>query len=963
MGHPLFHRFISLFLVGSTLISGADLSSAAAFNATHRASILSAIKVPNKLGDITQVWTPSKVSDRKMPLFVLIPDLHANLEAQRKIAEILKFLNRKNGLNVVFTEASHGPFDVTVLRNAAPDLRSQIEEKYLLQNKLLGSEIAAAESDRPIHLWGVDDKALYLENLAAFARGLKKSPAPHPKNPAWTEYYAVALKRDNPMITEAIRHMHLLSSTPAAPSIAALVVGGYHMKGITHYLKTHERSYLVISPAITKLGSELAHAERLKVLAAMTREHTLSSPPGLPVTSFVGQPLQPTILGDIGLSARPSRFGQLVWPIVRMVVSMLALGSLPSFALQTFGGGYTSTVPSVVYWVIALGLIVYQNLRWSPEWTASRNWKKVGWESFTTTVTRSTPRRIARILDFINYLKSLIQDNRLVGKVFDAMLYRVIGVEVNNATWGSKYLFKTFIKLEENVHIVGPNPLMLERLRMMIERQMVPGWTAEEWAQFAHRHQSQGRTWKIASVVALLLLAVHDVMFFAWLFVYLLASYFIAYGMNLELRNKVDDLISTHHNFTGLPDLAGEDQETLTYREIYRNPENYLVKGIAQRYGMRPADLCRLVLKTEFDLRVLQRYALFLGYEDDPPDMDLDPYRRRWQTLYDGGESLIHEYYQAIQNPNVPPILRGNVIGVYNRVTKGTGSDYFPHMVGEMDRGPVEKLELSHLTVNGRVDLDTPIEIERQPWNFLCRQREPAKIEQLFSGYYSLYGGHVLLGDTPDKAMAQFFSRQLGLNGRLEVKPSQLKKLSPWGTFETYDEEGDPNKELRIVYALTSLSTDQRDRIEQNIKVDMELQRRYPNSDDYAMAIQHQQAKDPGFAPGIRGAPDEAFMQLPAGVQVTPDVMIPYRRKSYMREIEEAESRAQSESYAMQQHSWWVSPELAALAIPMLSTIVLPILSLVPTLARWLTEVLHWTDFNWRHKSQSQFIVTVLQSV
>jgi len=68
----------------------------------------------------------------------------------------------------VFVEGASGPFDVSILRNVGNErVKHEVVNKFLHEVKLTGTEVGAIESETPLHLWGVDDKDIYIRNLTA----------------------------------------------------------------------------------------------------------------------------------------------------------------------------------------------------------------------------------------------------------------------------------------------------------------------------------------------------------------------------------------------------------------------------------------------------------------------------------------------------------------------------------------------------------------------------------------------------------------------------------------------------------------------------------------------------------------------------------------------------------------------------------------------------------------------------
>jgi len=238
------------------------------------------IAIPARYGRITQHHglVGSHHSENGRTRLVVLQDLHGNPGVQRNVVEILMHLaRRRDGRNLtVFVEGALGPVDVTLLRQV-PDrwVQERVVEQLLEEAKLTGVEAAAVASDEPLHLWGVDDPNLYIENLAAFQTASLKSPVPHPKHPAWRDYYRAAQERDAPLTLNALSHLDLLANTQTSPRLAVLVAGGFHTQGITQLLRRRSVPYMVVTPVVKQLGYEHRYAAQMRGLGLGTHLQTL----------------------------------------------------------------------------------------------------------------------------------------------------------------------------------------------------------------------------------------------------------------------------------------------------------------------------------------------------------------------------------------------------------------------------------------------------------------------------------------------------------------------------------------------------------------------------------------------------------------------------------------------------------------------------------------------------------------
>jgi hypothetical protein len=275
-------RLPVLLVLPAYLMSAIGLDAFAVRSDTLTPST-SPVKIPGHLGRITDFQGPAF----GRPTITLVQDLHANTDAQLKIWAILRELHKSSGVSDVFLEGAYGPFDLSPLSDLAErKIRREVTRIALDQLLICGAEAAAA-NEPSLQLWGVDDRALYLKNLQAFSKAARHSPAPHPKNPAWREYYSIAEARNQPIVENLLRHLNAIRKSGRPAANAALVVGGFHTAGITRLLADRGVGYIVITPAVKEFGEEHRYARRVLALIKESKYNALAIASALAVTPFV----------------------------------------------------------------------------------------------------------------------------------------------------------------------------------------------------------------------------------------------------------------------------------------------------------------------------------------------------------------------------------------------------------------------------------------------------------------------------------------------------------------------------------------------------------------------------------------------------------------------------------------------------------------------------------------------------
>jgi len=113
-----------------------------------------------------------RLAKHKKPVLVYIQDIHGQWEAQKNIgAMVLKILNtRKNTL--VGLEGSAGQVPIQNFRKSSTEINKEVGSFFLNTGLITGAEYAGFAAKTTPHLFGVEDKELYLKNVDAVRAAL-----------------------------------------------------------------------------------------------------------------------------------------------------------------------------------------------------------------------------------------------------------------------------------------------------------------------------------------------------------------------------------------------------------------------------------------------------------------------------------------------------------------------------------------------------------------------------------------------------------------------------------------------------------------------------------------------------------------------------------------------------------------------------------------------------------------------
>ncbi|MBF0217776.1 MAG: hypothetical protein HQL30_12385, partial [Candidatus Omnitrophica bacterium] len=128
--------------------------------------------LPEYLGHIKAIWSPEKRETGKpvnRQTVIHIQDAHCNYAAQRKIAEVIEYLNMEYGVETVNLEGGVGEYDLSVFSDIKDVPKREIMADYFVKEGLVnGAEYYAITNPGKIALWGVEDTQLYMDDLRAY---------------------------------------------------------------------------------------------------------------------------------------------------------------------------------------------------------------------------------------------------------------------------------------------------------------------------------------------------------------------------------------------------------------------------------------------------------------------------------------------------------------------------------------------------------------------------------------------------------------------------------------------------------------------------------------------------------------------------------------------------------------------------------------------------------------------------
>ena len=102
-------------------------------------------------------------------IVIHIQDAHCNYACQKRIAEIIDYLNKGYEINTINLEGGSGEYDLSIFTEIDDtEIRENVANYFVKEGLLSGAEYFAVNDPAKINVWGVENVDLYLNNLNAY---------------------------------------------------------------------------------------------------------------------------------------------------------------------------------------------------------------------------------------------------------------------------------------------------------------------------------------------------------------------------------------------------------------------------------------------------------------------------------------------------------------------------------------------------------------------------------------------------------------------------------------------------------------------------------------------------------------------------------------------------------------------------------------------------------------------------
>lgn len=160
------------------LLAAASLAPAVSFSSASIALPQTLeIQIPESLGRIQERFLPNS-SSKDAPALIYIQDLHANPEAQKNIAELLKILVRQYGIDTVTLEGAFEEIHPEQFRFFDSKIaNARAAESLVALGEMTGAELFGVTEHSEARFYGVDNRSLYKKSYRLFNRIYSRQPA------------------------------------------------------------------------------------------------------------------------------------------------------------------------------------------------------------------------------------------------------------------------------------------------------------------------------------------------------------------------------------------------------------------------------------------------------------------------------------------------------------------------------------------------------------------------------------------------------------------------------------------------------------------------------------------------------------------------------------------------------------------------------------------------------------------
>jgi len=133
---------------------------------------LNEFRLPSSVGEVKETYLGTNGKT-----VIHIQDAHCNYSAQNSIKNIVSYLNKDYGVNLIGLEGGEGDYDLSVFTKIQDlDLREKVADYFVKEGRINGAELFAILNPDSVKLKGLEKANLYIKNLNIYRESLKHKP-------------------------------------------------------------------------------------------------------------------------------------------------------------------------------------------------------------------------------------------------------------------------------------------------------------------------------------------------------------------------------------------------------------------------------------------------------------------------------------------------------------------------------------------------------------------------------------------------------------------------------------------------------------------------------------------------------------------------------------------------------------------------------------------------------------------
>ncbi|MFA4981737.1 MAG: hypothetical protein WC592_04635, partial [Candidatus Omnitrophota bacterium] len=216
--------------------------------------------LPQGLGTVKEAWSLDSSTPRRgqmsnkglarggydsLPSVVIhIQDAHCNYSCQHKVADIIGYISKEYGVNMVNVEGGAKDYDLSLFTTISNiETRQKVADYFVSEGIINGAEYFGINNPEKVKLWGIEDTNLYIENLKIYRESLGRKEN--------IEKYLNSISNSLDNLKTRIYSRELLELDSKC---AGLISGSVELRDCINYLTIKAKDMSIDTEALVNIG-------------------------------------------------------------------------------------------------------------------------------------------------------------------------------------------------------------------------------------------------------------------------------------------------------------------------------------------------------------------------------------------------------------------------------------------------------------------------------------------------------------------------------------------------------------------------------------------------------------------------------------------------------------------------------------------------------------------------------------